>query len=268
MNGSRRIRITALGSSFAAGPDIRPVEHLNAGRSSRNYAHQLARRLDADLTDLSVSGATLLHVLRDKQTVGDSVFEPQLHGLRSNTTIVTMTCGGNDIDYIGRMIDQTIESLLSPQDPRVVAAAFKPPPLSLEALERRLGEVLDKIHTLAPKAKVYMVQYLSIMGKATRPCLDVVLTAENVHKFDNVALQLAKSYDDAAASRSKWVEVIPVAEFSREHGLGSQHEWVRNCTVDMLDKDIAPYHPNLQGHTAVANMLYERIVATNKASRL
>lgn len=265
MSTSKRDHITALGSSFAAGPDITPVEHVTAGRSSRNYAHQLAKNLDAELTDLSVSGATLLHVLRDQQFCGDAIFAPQLQRLRRNTTIVTMTCGGNDIDYVGSLIDQTMKSLLSPQDPRNIATATKPKPIPLQTLKHRLGAVLDEIHTIAPKARVYMVQYLSILGTATRPGHDVALNADKVSKFDDVALQLANSYFAAAATRSQWVEVIPVAERSREHCLGSTDEWVRGCTVDMLNNGPAPYHPNLEGHTAVANMLYERITAKRRA---
>jgi hypothetical protein len=50
---SRYRKIIALGSSFAAGPGIEPIEDTNAMRSSRNYAHLLADRLGANLVDLS-----------------------------------------------------------------------------------------------------------------------------------------------------------------------------------------------------------------------
>lgn len=45
--------IAALGSSFAAGPGIEPIEDAQAMRSSNNYAHQLARRLNAQLNLLT-----------------------------------------------------------------------------------------------------------------------------------------------------------------------------------------------------------------------
>lgn len=65
--GTKRLHITALGSSFAAGPGIPPQINRMAGRSSNNYAHLLAARLGADPTDLTVSGATLNNILLEPQ---------------------------------------------------------------------------------------------------------------------------------------------------------------------------------------------------------
>ena len=50
--------VASLGSSFAAGPGIEPAADRAARRSARNYPHLLAARLGAELTDLTVSGAT------------------------------------------------------------------------------------------------------------------------------------------------------------------------------------------------------------------
>ena len=95
-----RIKIAALGSSFAAGPSIDPVIDQAAMRSGRNYPHQLAEKLDADLVDLTVSGATLLNVLNEPQTTrSGEVFPPQLEGLPPDADIVTLTGGGNDLCY-------------------------------------------------------------------------------------------------------------------------------------------------------------------------
>lgn len=51
-------RVAALRGSFAAGPGIPPIVDRFANRSGRNYAHLLADRLGAQLTDLTVSAAT------------------------------------------------------------------------------------------------------------------------------------------------------------------------------------------------------------------
>lgn len=61
--------VASLGSSFAAGPGIRPVEHRGALRSARNYPHLLADRLGARLTHLTVSGATTATILQVPQRV-------------------------------------------------------------------------------------------------------------------------------------------------------------------------------------------------------
>src|SRR3569623_115027 len=59
--------LVALGSSFAAGPGIEPVADAGAMRAARNYPHLLAERLGAELTDLTVSGATTGTILSKAQ---------------------------------------------------------------------------------------------------------------------------------------------------------------------------------------------------------
>jgi hypothetical protein len=56
--------LVALGSSFAAGPGIEPIADRGAMRSARNYPHVLAEHFGAQLTDLTVSGATIARSCR------------------------------------------------------------------------------------------------------------------------------------------------------------------------------------------------------------
>jgi len=54
-------RYVAMGSSFAAGPGLRPRVKGSprlAGRSHANYAHLVAARLGLDLDDQTYSGAS------------------------------------------------------------------------------------------------------------------------------------------------------------------------------------------------------------------
>jgi hypothetical protein len=181
----------------------------------------LACRLGAELTDLTVSGATLLNVLDEKQNTGDCTFDPQLQHLPADTDIVTLTCGGNDLGYIGSLVQKTLLSYLGPRH-AMISGAVIAPALTQQELKARLRALIDQIHTIAPRARVYLVQYLSVIGDQTRPLYDLALTAEHIQAFDSVAKLLAQAYVDAAEDRSRWVEVVPVADVSREHGLGSE----------------------------------------------
>lgn len=62
-----QLNIASLGSSYAAGPGIPPTVDRAASRSSKNYAHILAARLAARLTDLSVSGAIMANLINEPQ---------------------------------------------------------------------------------------------------------------------------------------------------------------------------------------------------------
>ena len=254
-----RLHIAALGSSFAAGPSIQPIENKSAARSSRNYAHQLAERLDADLTDLTVSGATLLNVLNERQSTLFQTFEPQLELLAADADIVTLTCGGNDINYIGSLVLDSLTSYLGPVKswaPTLMSA----PSLDLRQLTDRFLAVLDKIHDIAPQAKVYLVEYIAIIGTKTQTWVHTGLTAEQNRHYEEVASLLSQAYQDAAKART-WAELVPVAELSRAHGVGSDEPWVEGFSLSMLWRGQAPYHPNLAGHTAVADILYRQIAA-------
>ena len=94
-----RVRlVAALGSSFAAGPGIEPVADTGAMRSGANNAHLLATTLGADLTDLTVSGATTANILDEPQLSRTGVrYPPQVSGLPAEADLVTVTAGGNDL---------------------------------------------------------------------------------------------------------------------------------------------------------------------------
>ncbi|OBG19711.1 GDSL-type esterase/lipase family protein [Mycobacterium sp. 852002-51057_SCH5723018] len=96
--------IAALGSSYAAGPNIKPIVNRAAMRSGNNYAHVLARSIGADLTDLTVSGATTPTILDTPQRVGLVKFAPQLASLPADTDLVLVTAAGNDLGYLGSAI--------------------------------------------------------------------------------------------------------------------------------------------------------------------
>lgn len=253
-----KLRIAALGSSFAAGPGIEPLENREASRSSRNYAHQLADRLVADLTDLSISGATLLNVLHERQYVGRQMFDPQLDHLPSNTDIVTLTCGGNDVGYIGGLVYDALLSYLGTPDNGLLSQSSAPIPDGRMLIDRLIS-VLDKIHSTAPNAHVYLVEYLSIIGNDTRPWLDVALTTNQMKHYVDVASVLSRAYNESAKDKP-WATVVPVGEKSKGHALGSPVPWVDGFNCSMLMRGAPMFHPNLAGHTAIAAMLYDRIM--------
>ena len=134
-------QIAALGSSFAAGPGILPVEDPAAMRSTRNYAHLLADRLDADLVDLTVSGATTATILDTPQTTMTGVqYPPQIQGLPAQADLVTVTAGGNDLKFAASMLYEAW-SRIEPTSPIVTMMAHEfphgipePTPATIEAM--------------------------------------------------------------------------------------------------------------------------------------
>ncbi|KAJ5208309.1 hypothetical protein N7449_002688 [Penicillium cf. viridicatum] len=244
MESPKKLKIASLGSSFAAGPDIPPqIEPHAALRSGQNYPHLLAQHLNADLTDLSVSGATLLNITVDPQsTAFNTTFPPQISGLPEDANIITVTAGGNDINYIGGMIadacDAELQSSVS---------------LSPAELAERLGGVLDQIHKRAPGARIFLVEYLAVLGPGTQPSRNIPLTQERIQHYRGVASVLQHAYSVAAEGRADWCETVPIHQLSQEHALGSEKPWVGGFELGPL------LHPNLDGMKAVADILVETI---------
>ncbi|KAJ5107456.1 hypothetical protein N7456_004131 [Penicillium angulare] len=271
---NKRLRIVSVGSSFAAGPGIPPqLEPLSARRSGQNYPHLVAKELNAELTDLTVSGATLLNITVEPQTavLSKDVFPPQIESIPEDADIITVTAGGNDIGYIGNMIFdagtgttmgwmanaviQTIRSAVA----IFSTAQETPTPLSPEELSQRMGDVLDQIHKKAPKARVYLVEYLAVVGPSTKPGVDISFTQENIDHHCQVASSLQNAYIAAAGARSEWCERVPIHELSLKHVLGSQEPWVGGFNLYSLIREGIVLHPNLDGMKAVANILLPKI---------
>jgi len=256
------IRIVNLGSSFSAGPGIPPQVNTAAGRSGANFAHLLAKELHADLTDLSVSGATLLNITETPQVANGQTFPPQIQGVPEDADIVLVLGGGNDMSYVGGLFMEhtwmmTAFSLVN----RIKGASMPdmPPPADEDEVIRRFGKVLDALHAKAPKARVIVVEYLTLLGPDTKPVTDVPFDAERLKHHQAVATKLQSATRKVVDTRSEWCERIPMAELSQGHGIGSAEPWVFGCTAMEQLTGKTWYHPNAEGMKAVAKFLHEHI---------
>jgi hypothetical protein len=244
-------------------------------RSGQNYPHLLAQQLNAELTDLTVSGATLLNITVDPQRAPFSkeIFPTQISNLPQNTDIITITAGGNDINYIGDMVfdawsatvlGTTVNTLIKGVRALTSAVYSQSPaqpsdPLSPNEMAERLGGVLDDIHKRAPKAHVFVVEYLAVLGPDTRPGQDIPFNQERLEHHRGVASALQKAYSTAVKGRGDWCEIVPVHELSLEHALGSKEPWVGGFDVMSIVRRGPILHPNLDGMKAIANLVLARI---------
>ncbi len=251
--------IAALGSSFAAGPTIDPVADAEAMRSTRNYAHLLAEALGADLTDLTVSGATTANILdAPQQTMTGKVFGPQIDGLPADVDLVTVTAGGNDLQFIGSML-YAAWARHEPGGPlaQMLAPGFPDglPDVNdgdIDATAAGLVAVVAAVHARAPHARVVLVDYLTVVTENTPTGEGELFTADELAVFLSIQAALARAYR-IAAERSG-VELLTVSTASTAHGLGSQEPWVFGFKPDIATT-AGSFHPNEAGMRAVADQL-------------
>ena len=273
------MHIAALGSSFAAGPSISPQTSAAARRSSNNYASLLSRSIPGSkLTDLSSSGATLLNVLSEPQETLLATLPPQLSALPPDVDVVTLTAGGNDLGYSAGMIADAAR--LTVEDEEVLGMMLEGMGLkrdgganvgdggvmgvSKEEVAERFVAVIDAIHARAPKAKIFLVEYLAVFGDETVVAEDQPLPQERVDFYRGSAGDLKAAYGLAAEQRKDvGVEVVSVADLSERegHALGGKEPWVTGYTVEGLMRGGTPFHPNAEGHRGVAAVLEGRVRA-------
>lgn len=254
--------IAALGSSFAAGPGIEPIEDAQAMRSSNNYAHQLARALDAQLVDLSVSGATSANVVDTPQqsTMGTGEFAPQLEGLPTDADLVTVTVGGNDLQFVGAMLysallhDDPSSPLVEMMGPMFPEGIPEPAEAVISEAVQGLIRVVDGARAKAPAARIVLVDYLTVLSSGVSTPKSPLFTAAELAKLLDLQSAVEQVFAEAAARRD--VDLLLASELSRDHALGSAEPWVQPFHSD-LAKIAGSFHPNEAGMTAIAEALVE-----------
>jgi lysophospholipase L1-like esterase len=253
--------IAALGSSFAAGPGIEPIVDAAAMRSGRNYAHQLADRLGAELVDLTVSGATTANVLDTPQDLGDDTVRPaQVDGVPETAAVVTVTAGGNDLQFIGAMAAVAWHRL-EPGSPILAllgdAFAAGIPEPTADAVERAtsgLVQVVERTRERAPRCRVLLVDYLTVLDQASED--QSPFTPEEIDQFLVIQRAIGTVFRDAAARTG--AELVLASELSEGHALGSADPWVQPFHRDM-SRAAGSFHPDDRGMTAIAEEL-ERVL--------
>jgi lysophospholipase L1-like esterase len=249
-------RYVALGSSMAAGPGIRPRAPGAprwSGRSARNYPHLVAERLNLELVDVTFSGATTAHVLAERQHGRP----PQIAALDGSESVVTVTIGGNDVGYVPLLMAAAL--------PRAVRGLPVLGGLISELLDRdrrdrALAEVSDSLCAVgtalrqgAPRARVFFVDYLTILPPAGAPAPP--LRQADAELGRHVAATLECLTADAAGATG--CEIVRAADASRPHHAWSAEPWTTTPArygVPLPGRP-APLHPNAAGMRAVAELV-------------
>jgi len=262
----------ALGSSYASGPGLAPQLDTRCGRSGVDYPHLLAQRIGAVLTDVTCSGAVTANIVsRTQRTRSGGIVPLQIGAVTPDTTLVTISIGGNDLNLIGEMIGRSCRSALTSAAPTVATApgaavralrtctAFastsEPPASKVTALEHDLADVVRAVRSRAPHAKVLLVQYLSVVDARATTCPGVVMSPADANATRHTYDELVTATRDAAEATGATSADIPDAD---QHTACSPAPWVNGFHNPLTGNNASigtSYHPNQAGMQAVADRL-------------
>ncbi|MEN2512857.1 SGNH/GDSL hydrolase family protein [Gordonia polyisoprenivorans] len=242
-------KYVALGSSYAAGPGGTRLTDKRCMRSADNYPSLVARRLGLTLTDASCSGAVVADVI-DRAQPGRAS-RPQVDVLTPDTSLVTVTVGGNNIHYVGRVMAYSCQAVgpVVGVRPDHCNAKPSPPPGVREFahLTDDLVRMLRVIHQRAPRASVLFVDYLPLVDGTQ--CDLLPLTTEQQAETDAVYRGLNAAI--TTASKRGDARVVAVSTAGRDHGVCSPVPWLLGY------QGPAPYHETPAGKVAIADLVSE-----------
>jgi lysophospholipase L1-like esterase len=236
----------SLGDSYTAGPLI-PVQIPPFGclKSDHNYPHLAAPSFGLPLRDPSCSGAET-EDMTQTQNVNPGPNPPQFNSLDSNTRIVTIGIGGNDIGFseIARNCSSTQPHGTPCQD-RYVVNGVDEISERIKATAPKVATVLQGIHTRSRKARVYVVNYLPIFPETGPGCWpQVPVTAEDTPYLRDKQKELNAMLATQAAANGAGLVDAYTAGRGRDACQLPVLRWVEPAVPVNA---AAPLHPNLEG---------------------
>lgn len=169
---ARADNYVALGDSYAAGPLIpNPLLPLGCLKSSNNYAHLAAPGIGLMLRDATCSGATTEDMTNPQEVDPEGPNPPQFDSLDAETTVVSLTIGGNDIGFSDIALDcVTINPFSTPCKNKYNSGGKDQIAERIAATAPKVDAVLEGIAELSPSAEVFVVNYAAIFPETGFGC--------------------------------------------------------------------------------------------------
>jgi GDSL-like lipase/acylhydrolase family protein len=239
------VSYVAMGDSYTSGPGITPYAPAappECGQSEHNYPHLVAAALNMSLTDVSCGGAKT-----ENFTMAQYPDQPpQFDALSASTEVVSIGMGGNDNNLFGTLLTGCTETEFEPGPKGKAPCEAKYQSFveaTIAADKPAQEQALKEVHTLAPKAKVFVVGYPEITPQHG-PCPTFPWRGRDLKWFRNVT-KLGDSLIKAGA-KANGASFVDTFKPSEGH---NACEPVGTRWIEPLIESLTgvPVHPNALG---------------------
>jgi lysophospholipase L1-like esterase len=182
---------------------------------------------------------------------------PQLNAVTSNTALVTVQIGGNDIGFSG-IISACAEASLSsplgsPCKNRYTAGGTDQLQARIAAAAPKVNTVLQAVRQAAPGARVVVLGYPAILPDTGYGCWPVVPIAyQDVPYLRGIAKSLNAMLAGTATANGATYADVYTPSIGRDACKSSGTRWVEGLVPQ---NSAAPFHPNARGEQGMANAL-------------
>jgi lysophospholipase L1-like esterase len=248
------LHYVALGDSYSSGegnPPFDPGTDVGAGpqqdlchRSAAAYPRHLDVRFRLDLVFRACSGAVVADVTTTAQYPSEP---PQDRWVNAGTDLVTISIGGNDVDF-SSVVPECLIGLVSctPDNPTLSARIAR--------LGQLLPSVFDQLKRRGPHAHIFVVGYPDIFPTAasrTAFCVDLAFALPGLAGPQLEGMrQLVHELDEtiASAAAASGVTYVDVESAFAGHELCTPEPWVRGVSLDIR----MSFHPTGPGQEVLA----------------
>ncbi|MFB4316163.1 SGNH/GDSL hydrolase family protein [Actinomadura sp. 21ATH] len=256
----------ALGDSYSSGlgAEATAADHnplARCQRTSKAYFHQVAKAYPFKATAFwACSGATT----RTVQT-GKSGEPSQLSRIDGNTTLITISVGGNDVGFskilAGCVVKLPWSRSCSEQGGDVAQR--------MAELRTTLPDLYRKIAERAPKARLIVMGYPRAFSETDGAGGDNISVADQQwlnarHRELNELIRQTVAEADqrvAATGGAGSVEFVDAYSAFAGHEVGSPDPYMNGLAVSVSQLAAEPrsFHPTVRGHEALARLFTDQI---------
>ncbi len=176
----------------------------------------------------------------------------QLGALGSDTKLVTVTAGGDDLGF-----GSTMNACAGiPQDCSGLALTAS----QLAAVEARLAALYATILQKAPNARLYVLGYPDLFPSGSSTCQNADIAASAVGQF-HTALQQVNAMIQAAVASVPGAEYLDTTSAFAGHDVCSSNPYGNGVNDALAQQHLAAaFHPNPAGYQVMTRIVYNQAV--------